>query len=213
MSSPQPDFLGPDAAYQATPQKPGKPRRPWRATLVVALLLPPVLLGSGWLAQSESTLLLLLGVVVALAALLVAWAYAGAGPGTFVAVLGFAFMLFVGPAMGETVLDRHGVRTPAVVAGFGEMSARYDRARTCKLVWEDRDTGEIGRVETGGLSACTDDIKAGDPAVVVVDPTGWQFPRMAADVKPASTTAWAISGGLCVAMELMFLWGRARKFD
>ncbi|MFC7468759.1 hypothetical protein ACFQVA_16220 [Actinomadura keratinilytica] len=68
---------------------------------MVALLLPPVLLGSGWLAQSESTLLLLLGVVVALAALLVAWAYAGAGPGTFVAVLGFAFMLFVGRRWGK----------------------------------------------------------------------------------------------------------------
>ena len=116
------------------------------------------------------TLLLLLGVIVAMVALLVAWAYAGAGPGTFVAIFGLAFMLFVGPAMAETFLDRQGVRTPAVVAGFGEMSPRYDRARTCKLVWEDRDTGEIGRVETGGLSACTDDIKAGDPAVVVVDP-------------------------------------------
>ncbi|MCM3821292.1 hypothetical protein CWI85_17425 [Streptomyces albidoflavus] len=212
MSSPQPDFLGPDVAYQAAPQKPGKPRRPWRATLVVALLLPPVLLGSGWLAQSDSTLLLLLGVIVAMVALLVAWAYAGVGPGTFVAIFGLAFMLFVGPAMAETFLDRQGVRTPAVVAGFGEMSPRYDRARTCKLVWEDRDTGEIGRVETGGLSACTDDIKAGDPAVVVVDPTGWQFPRMADDVESASTTTWAVTGGLFVAMELMFLWGRARKF-
>ncbi|ESP98533.1 Hypothetical protein B591_18164 [Streptomyces sp. GBA 94-10 4N24] len=212
MSSPQPDFLGPDVAYHATPRKPEKPRRPWRATFVVALLLPPVLLGSGWLAQSESTLLLLLGVIVAMAALLVSWAYAGAGPGTFVALFGLAFLLFVGPATGEAVLDRHGVRTPAVVAGFGEMSPRYDRARTCKLVWEDRDTGELGRVETGGLSACTDDIEAGDQAVVVVDRTGWQFPRMADDVKSPSTTTWAITGGLFVAMELMFLWGRARKF-
>ncbi|WDV32597.1 hypothetical protein OIM90_18770 [Streptomyces sp. AD16] len=67
----------------------------------MALLLPPVLLGSGWLAQSESTLLLLLGVIVAMAALLVSWAYAGAGPGTFVALFGLAFLLFVGPATGK----------------------------------------------------------------------------------------------------------------
>lgn len=46
----------------------------------------------------------------------------------------------------------------------------------------------------------------------MVDPTGWQFPRMADDVESASTTTWAITGGLFVAMELMFLWGRARKF-
>ena len=213
MSSPQPDFLGPDVAYQAVPRKPGRPRRPWRATLVVALLLPPVLLGAGWLAQSDSTLLLLLGVLVAIVLLLVAWACAGAGPGTLVALLGFAVMLLAGPATADTVLDRQGVRTPAVVSGFGEMSVRQDRARTCELVWKDRDTGETGRVETGGKSACTDDIEAGDPAVVVVDPTGWQFPRMADDVKPASTTTWAITGALLAAMELLFLWARARKFD
>ncbi|MFC7468758.1 hypothetical protein ACFQVA_16215 [Actinomadura keratinilytica] len=58
------------------------------------------------------------------------------------------------------------------------MSARYDRARTCKLVWEDRDTGEIGRVETGGLSACTDDIKA------ATRPSSWS-------TRPAgSSPAW-----------------------
>ncbi|MFJ6563430.1 hypothetical protein ACIQMV_26910 [Streptomyces sp. NPDC091412] len=189
-----------------------RPRR-WPGTVAVLVLTPAVMVGCSWLAQKQGTLVLLLGAFLAMLVLVTAWTMCGAGPGALVAASGFAFMLFVGPALGDYVLDQRGLRKDAVIVETGIYRTRHTRAdgRTCTVV--PLDTAEAGSrsYDVDGTDGCGEELKTGQRVTVVTDPQGWLAPRMNTEVTGVSPSQVWVSGGLLVSMEAFILYGRLRR--
>lgn len=192
--------------HPAAPQKP--PRR-WPGTVGTLVVMPVALTGCAWLAQRQGTLVLLLGAVLAMSVLLVAWFMCGVGPGLGVVVSGFAFMLFVGPAMNDYVIDDRGVRHEAVVADTGSYYRKHGDGRTCRLVLTD--TPKPSSYEVDDTTGCDEDLKRGSQVELVVDPEGWLVPRLSGEVDGVAPWLIRTCAGLLAAMEASVLYGRLRR--
>ncbi|MBZ4321161.1 DUF3592 domain-containing protein [Streptomyces huiliensis] len=186
----------------------GPPRR-WPVTLGLVVLLPVNLAACGWLNQAGSGLLLAVSVVLTLLLLAVAGALCGAGPGTCLAVLGFAFVLFAGPALDDYVLDRRGTRHEAVVTANTSYHRKHDTGHTCTVVRSDG-----GRIRTYGIDdsqGCRENFAPGRRVTLVVDPEDWLAARLSNETHGLSSgMAWTC-GGLLAAMEAFILYGRLRR--
>ncbi|WP_225078087.1 tweety family protein [Streptomyces sp. CoT10] len=198
---------GPETALHVA-----RPRR-WPGTMAILILTPAAMAGCSWLAQKQGTLVLLLGAFVAMVVLVIAWTMCGAGPGALVAVSGFAFMLFVGPALDDYVLDQRGLRQDAVIVKIGAYHTRHTRSdgRTCTVV--PLDTAEAGSrfYDVDGTDGCGDELKTGQRVMLVTDPQDWLAPRLGTDVTGVSPSQVWISGGLLVLLEAFILYGRLRR--
>ncbi|WP_217140658.1 hypothetical protein [Streptomyces sp. AC627_RSS907] len=179
-------------------------------TVWVLIGTPLVLVGCGWLAQKEGLLWMLLATVLVLAVLGTAWVMCGAGPGTGVAVCGFAFLLFVGPALGDYVLQDRGVRHDALVVDVSTYRGKSGRERAvCTVVLTGAGRGRT--VEVGDTGGCVDDFERGRRVTLVDDPDGWLTPRLGSEVKGVEPyQGWTLAG-LLVAMEACALHGRLRR--
>ncbi|MFF9811364.1 hypothetical protein ACF1G5_40865 [Streptomyces coeruleorubidus] len=123
-----------------------------------------------WLAQHQGALVLA-GGFLAMLVLALAWAMCGAGPGACVAVFGFAFMLLVGLAIGDYVIDDHAVRHGAVIGDVSTYRKKHGDGRACTVVTAD--TAKPGAYEVDDLDGCDDDLREGQSVTLVVDPEGW----------------------------------------
>ncbi|KAB7837248.1 hypothetical protein [Streptomyces mobaraensis] len=186
----------------------GPPRR-WPVTLGLVVLTPLILTGCGWLNQGGSGLYTAIAVVITLALLVVAGALCGAGPGTGVAILGFAFVLFVGPALDDYVLDRRGTRHEAVVTANTGFHRKHDTGHTCTVVRSDG--GRTRTYEIGDSQGCEATFAPGRRVTLVVDPEDWLATRLGNETHGLSSgMAWTC-GGLLAAMEALILYGRLRR--
>jgi hypothetical protein len=186
----------------------GRPRH-WPGTIGTLLVTPVVLTGCAWLAQRQGTLVLILGAFLAMAVLFTAWVMCGAGPGLGVAVFGFAFMLFVGPAMNDYGIDHRGVRHAAVVAETGSYYRKHGDGRTCTVVLTD--TPKHIAYEVDDTTGCDEDLKPGRRVTLVVDPEGWLVPRLSAEVNGVAPWLIRTCAGLLAVMEAFVLYGRLRR--
>ncbi|WP_159395451.1 hypothetical protein [Streptomyces albireticuli] len=181
----------------------------WPFTLGLVVLTPLILAGCGWLNQGGSGLLTAAGVVVVLPLLVVAGALCGAGPGTCVAILGFAFVLFVGPAMDDYVLDRRGTRYEAVIADTSSYHRKHGAGHTCTVVRSDAGRSLTYKIDDS--DGCQEDFEPGRRVTLVVDPEDWLATRLSNNVNGLSSgMAWTC-GGLLAAMEALILYGRLRR--
>ncbi|MGW5127682.1 hypothetical protein ACWEQ7_27280 [Streptomyces sp. NPDC004069] len=125
---------------------------------------------------------------------------------------GFAFMLFVGPALDDYVLNQRGLRRDAVIVKIGTYHTRHTRAdgRTCTVV--PLDTAEAGSrsYDVDGTDGCREGLRTGQSVMLVTDPQDWLAPRMSTEVSGVSASQGWISGGLLVLMEALILYGRLR---
>ncbi|MET9253173.1 hypothetical protein [Streptomyces sp. NPDC003717] len=178
--------------------------------MAVAVGTPLVVAGCGWLAQGSGFLLLALATVVVLSVLTAAWVMCGAGPGAGVAVFGFAFLLFVGPALGDYVIADRGVRHEAVVGDVSTYRGKAGRKRpVCTVVLTGADRGRT--VEIGDTGGCGKDFEPGRHVTLVEDPEGWLEPRLSSEAGGlAPTTMWTLAG-LLTGMEACVLYGRLRR--
>ncbi|MGY6024993.1 hypothetical protein [Streptomyces spinosirectus] len=183
--------------------------RRWPGIVGTLVVMPVALTGCAWLAQRQGTLVLLLGAFLAMIVLLGAWVMCGVGPGLGVAVSGFAFMLFVGPAMNDYVIDHRGVRHTAVVADTGSYYRKHGDGRTCEVV--PTDTRKPGSYEIDDTTGCDEDLKPGSQVALVVDPEGWLVPRLSSEVDGLAPWLVRTCAGLFVAMEAFVLYGRLRR--
>ncbi|MGK5730642.1 hypothetical protein ACSNOG_13945 [Streptomyces sp. URMC 124] len=172
---------------------------------------PAVVMGGAWLVQSDSLLWIAVATCVVLAALLVAGALCGpgAGPGTCVVVLGFAFCLFVGPAMNDFVLDRRGDRYEGVITDVEGYYKKHGDGRTCSVARTG--SGRKRTYEVNDTAGCDEGFAPGRSVTLVVDPGGWLPTRLDNAVHGLSSgMAWTC-GGLLAAMEAFILYGRTRR--
>ncbi|MCQ8769201.1 hypothetical protein [Streptomyces telluris] len=172
---------------------------------------PLVVMGCAWLIQSDSLLWIAVAVCVLLPALVVAGAMCGpgAGPGTCVAILGFALLLFVGPAMNDYVLDRRGDRQEGVVTSIEGYHKKHGDGRECSV--EGTHSGRTHTYEVNDTVGCGEGMERGQRVTLVVDPDGWLTTRLSNAVHGLSTgMAWTC-GGLLAAMEASILYGRMRR--
>ncbi|MDT0613571.1 hypothetical protein [Streptomyces lancefieldiae] len=153
---------------------------------------------------------MLFATVLVLAVLGTAWVMCGAGPGTGVAVFGFAFLLFVGPALGDYVMHNRGVRHDALVVDVSSYRGKSGRERpVCTLVLTGADRGRT--VEVGDTGGCDDDFERGRQVILVDDPEGWLTPRLGSEVTGVEPyLVWTLTG-LLFAMEACALYGRLRR--
>ncbi|MFD5472418.1 hypothetical protein [Streptomyces sp. NPDC127105] len=174
---------------------------------------PAAIAGCSWLAQKQGTLVLLLGSLLGMLIMVIAWTMCGAGPGALVAVSGFAFMLFVGPALDDYVLDQRGLRQDAVVVDTGTYHTKHTRAdgRTCTVVPLDTAKAASRSYDVDGTDGCGEGLKTGQRVTLVTDPRDWLAPRMGTDVTGVSPSQVWISSGLLVLMEAFILYGRLRR--
>lgn len=184
------------------------PRR-WPGTVAVLVLTPLALTGCAWLAQREGTVVMLAGAFLTLLVLVVAWVMCGAGPGTFVAVLGFAFSLFWGPAMNDYVIDHRGVRHHAVVTGTSTYYTKHGDGRTCTVA--PTDTARRLAYDIDGTQGCADGLRRGSRVTLVVDPEGWLAPRLGSEVHGVAPYLVWTSAGVFAGMEAFIVYGRARR--
>lgn len=188
-----------------------RPRR-WPATIGTMILGPLALAGCGWLAQRQGTLIMLLSAFLALVVLCVAWAMCGAGPGACVAALGFALVLFLGPALNDYVLEQRGVRHEAVISDVSSYYRRHgDDGYTCEVRRTDVVRSAVYSV--GDSSGCSKNSRPGQRVMLVEDPTGWLHPRLAGSVNGLSAGMLWTCVGLGAAMEAFMLYGRLRRRD
>ncbi|MFE1295326.1 hypothetical protein ACFW6K_07960 [Streptomyces sp. NPDC058733] len=202
----------PTAGRPAASRPPAEAReRPRYRTGTAALLVlvPVVLTACAWLAQGQGTLPLLTGAFLALLVLVVAWAMCGAGPGAFVAVLGFALSMFWGPAMNDYVLDHRGVRHDAVVTDTGTYYSKHGDGRTCTVV--PTDTARHPAYDIDAAQGCTEGLRRGSRVTLVVDPEGWLAPRLDSEVTGVAPYLTWTSAGLFAGMEAFILYGRLRR--
>lgn len=194
-----------------TEVNPRASRQPlWRGpgTLGVLVFLPLALTGCGWLAQHQGPLMLA-GAFLAVLSLVVAWIMCGAGPGACVAVFGFAFMLFVGPAMGDYVINQRGVRHGAVVGDVSTYWKKHGDGRACTVVTTD--TAKPDAYEVDDPDGCDDDLREGQSVTLVLDPEGWLKPRLSSSVNGVAPYLVWTSAGLLTATEGSVLYGRLRR--
>ncbi|MCX4882787.1 hypothetical protein [Streptomyces sp. NBC_00847] len=183
--------------------------RRWPGTIGTFLVTPVALTGCAWLAQRQGTPVLLLGAFLAMVVLLGAWVMCGVGPGLGVAVSGFAFMLFVGPAMNDYVIDHRGVRHEAVVADTGSYYRKHGDGRTCRVVLTD--TPKSSSYEVDDMTGCDDGLKPGRQVTLVADPDGWLVPRLSSEVDGVAPWLIRTCAGLLTMMEAFVLYGRLRR--
>jgi hypothetical protein len=186
-----------------------KPLRRWPATVGTLLITPLAMTGCAWLAQRQGTLVLLLGAVLGMLVMVAAWALCGAGPGAFVAVFGFAFMLFVGPAMNDYVIDDRGVRHDAVIGDTSTYYRKHGDGRTCTVVLTD--TAKPRAYDVDGIDGCDEEFESGQRVTLVLDPKGWLTPRLSSQVNGVPPYLLWTSAGLLAAMEASVLYGRLRR--
>ncbi|MYS93427.1 MULTISPECIES: hypothetical protein [Streptomyces] len=177
-------------------------------TLGVLVFLPLALTGCAWLAQHQGPLMLA-GAILAMLSLVVAWAMCGAGPGACVAVSGFAFMLFVGPAMGDYLLNHRGVRHGAVIGDVSTYWKKHGDGRACTVVTTDTDKSDAYEVDDP--DGCEGDLREGQDVTLVVDPEGWLKPRLSSRVNGVAPYLVWTSAGLLTATEGFVLYGRLRR--
>ncbi|MFB7459821.1 hypothetical protein [Streptomyces sp. NPDC056188] len=203
----EPATTGPET----TPRM-ARPRR-WPGTLATLIVAPAAIAGCSWLAQKQGTLALLLGAFLGMLVMVIAWVMCGAWPGALVAVSGFAFMLFVGPALDDYVLNQRGLRQDAVVVDTGTYRTKHTRAdgRTCTVVPLDTAKAGSRSYDVDGTDGCGEGLKTGQRVTLVTDPRDWLAPRMGTDVTGVSPSQVWISGGLLVLMEAFILYGRLRR--
>ncbi|MGI5393458.1 hypothetical protein [Streptomyces sp. CA-251251] len=195
----------------AAPPARGPRRRWWPATLWVTLGTPPALAGCGWLGQDSGLLATLLGVVVALLVLAVAWILCGAKAGAGVAVFGFAFLLFVGPALGDHAMQERGVRhEDAVITDVSTYRGKGgERRPVCTIALTDTD--RVRTVEVGDTGGCARDFTPGTHVTLVDDPEGHLAPRLADETDGvAPYLLWTLAG-LLTALETCAVLGRLRR--
>ncbi len=186
-----------------------KPWPRWPVTLGLAVLVPLILAGCGWLNVGGDGLLIAASVVIALPLLVVAGALCGAGPGTCVVILGFAFVLFAGPAMDDYVLDQRGVRYEAVIDDVSSYHRKHDTGHTCTVVRSDSGQSLTYRIDDS--DGCEKDFEPGQRVTLVVDPKDWLATRLSSKANGLSHgMAWTV-GGLLAAMEAFILYGRLRR--
>ncbi|MEV0981300.1 hypothetical protein [Streptomyces sp. NPDC049915] len=183
--------------------------RRWPGTVGTLVVTPLALTGCAWLAQRQGTFLVVIGALLSLLVLVVAWAMCGAGPGTFVAVLGFAFGLFWGPAMNDYVLDHRGVRHDAVVVDTSSYHRKHGEGRTCSVV--PTDTAQRLSYDVDGTDGCADGLGRGSRVTLVVDPEGWLAPRLGTEVGGVAPYLVWTSAALFAGMEAFILYGRLRR--
>ncbi|WP_395575338.1 hypothetical protein [Streptomyces sp. BK79] len=185
-------------------------RRWWSATLWVLIGTPLTLAGCGWLAQDSGLFSTLAGAFVALAVLAAAWILCGAKAGAGVAVLGFAFLLFVGPALGDHVMKERGVRQDALVAEVSTYRGKGgERRPVCEVVLTGVDRGRT--VEVGDVGGCERGFAPGTRVTLVEDPAGWLTPRLSGRTTGVAPYLMWTLAGLLVAMESCALYGRLRR--
>ncbi|MCX4724649.1 hypothetical protein [Streptomyces sp. NBC_01306] len=174
------------------------------------ILGPLALAGCGWLAQRQGTLVMLLSAFLAMIVLCIAWAMCGAGPGACVAALGFALMLFLGPALNDYVMGQRGVRHDAVISGVDSYHRKHgDDGYTCGVKRIDVARSAVYSVDDD--SGCSKNSRPGQRVTLVEDPTGWLYPRLAGSVNGLSAGMLWTCAGLCAGMESFMLYGRLRR--
>ncbi|MFJ8715110.1 hypothetical protein ACIRD9_18285 [Streptomyces violaceus] len=179
--------------------------RRWPGTVGALVLAPLAMIGCAWLAQRQDALVVL-GAVLALLVLVIAWVMCGAGPGACVAVFGFAFMLFVGSAMGDYVINDRGVRHDAVIGDVSTYWRKHGDGRACTAVTTDM--AKPRAYEVDDPDGCDGDLAEGQSVTLVIDPEGWLKPRLSRHVNGvAPYLAWT-SVGLLAAMASAVLYGR-----
>ncbi|WP_413799853.1 hypothetical protein [Streptomyces iranensis] len=141
--------------------------------------------------------------------LITAWAMCGAGPGTLVAVSGFALTLFAGPTLGQYVMEQRGVEHHAIIAKVESTHSRHGNKWLCTAV-----RAEDGKRVFYTLSeetGCKQDFKPFHKVTVVEDPSGWLDPRL--NTTLSGTPAWVLwlSAGTLALMEIFILFGRLRR--
>ncbi|MEV4924399.1 hypothetical protein [Streptomyces roseoverticillatus] len=172
---------------------------------------PLVVAVGAWLVQSDSLLWMAVAACLVLPGLVIAGAMCGpgAGPGTCVAILGFALSVFVGPAMNDLVLDQRGVRHEGVIAKIESYHKKYEAGRTCFV--ERSDSGRTQTYEVNDTIGCDESLEPRQRVTLVVDPDGWLATRLSNDVSGLSSgMAWTC-GGLFAGMEAFILYGRTRR--
>ncbi|WP_406137409.1 hypothetical protein [Streptomyces sp. NBC_01089] len=176
------------------------------------VLGPLVIAGCGWLAQRQGTWTMLLSALLVMIALCTAWAMCGAGPGACVAALGFALMLFLGPALNDYVMEHRGVRHEAVLSDVDSYYRKHGGdGHTCEV--KSTDVARSAVYSVGDDSGCSRKSRPGQRVTLVEDPAGWLNPRLASSVDGPSTGSVWTCAGLLVAMEAFMLYGRVRRRD
>ncbi|ANB07856.1 hypothetical protein SAM40697_3898 [Streptomyces ambofaciens] len=201
----------PTATGGAAPPTRTPGRRWWPGTLWVLVGTPLALAGCGWLGQDAGLLSTLLGVVVALLVLATAWILCGAKAGAGVAVLGFAFLLFVGPALGDHAMKERGVRhDDAVITEVSTYRGKGgERRPVCTVALTDTERGRT--VEVGDTGGCEPDFTPGTHVTLVDDPEGHLAPRLSDKAEGvAPYLLWTLAG-LLTALETCALYGRLRR--
>ncbi|MFJ4921408.1 hypothetical protein [Streptomyces sp. NPDC088725] len=202
-----PEAVGVEQALRSN-LAPGCPRR-WPGTAGALVLTPLVMVACGWLAQRQGTLLVLLATFLALVVLFVVWAMCGAGLGACVAALGFALMLFTGPALNDYVLGQRGVHYEGVITGTHGYYRKHGEGLTCYVVRTD--VAKSPKYSLGDSDGCDKSLRPGRRVVLVTDPDGWLAPRLSGSVNGLSSgMAWTCAG-LFAAMEAFILYGRLRR--
>ncbi|MER7841355.1 hypothetical protein ABTY98_37105 [Streptomyces sp. NPDC096040] len=209
MTAPMYDAYGTAVPTPTETAVPPRRARRWPGTVGTVVVTPLALTGCAWLAQHQGTLVMLLGAVLALLVLVLAWSMCGVGPGLGMAVSGFAFMLFVGPAMNDYAIDQRGVRHAAVIADTGTYYSKHGDGRTCRVVLTD--TPKHSSYEVDDTTGCDDDLKPGRRATLVVDPEGWLDPRLSGEVNGVAPWLIRTCAGLLAVMEAFVLYGRLRR--
>ncbi|WP_405562205.1 hypothetical protein [Streptomyces sp. NBC_01180] len=173
---------------------------------------PLALAGCSWLAQRQGTLVPLLSAFLVLIVLCIAWAMCGAGPGACVAALGFALMLFLGPALNDYVMDQRGVHHDAVISGVDSYHRKHGAdGHTCAV--RRTDVAQSAVFSVGDESGCSGTSRPGQRITLVEDPAGWLVPRLAGSVNGPSTGSVWTCASLFVSMEAFMLYGRLRRRD
>lgn len=175
-------------------------------TIMTVILVPILLVGCAWMAQNPY--LEMIGVFLAILVICTAWALCGAGPGTFVSISAFAFLLFVGPALHDLSMEKSGVKTPAILANIEHENNKKGADWNCTVVTTDAKPIRYTMTEATG---CWDNLKVGQKLNVVTDPSGWLRPMLATKLDGSVPQQIWTSVGIGILMEIFILYGRLRK--
>ncbi|TDE01330.1 hypothetical protein [Jiangella asiatica] len=174
----------------------------WTLAIIVALLLAAML-------SQIATWGLILGVLVGLTTIagmgiLVGFGWKRALPATLACVLGFAAILFTGPALYEVYMRALGEPSPAVVLEIDEPEGE---SRLCFVVEEDGGLHEMDQRQN-----CFDHIDAGQAVSIFEDPLGFLPPRLENAPDDSDATAEvAISAALLAGTAAAVVYGGLRR--
>ncbi len=175
-------------------------------TICTVILVPFLLIGCAWLAQHPT--FDIIGVFLALLIICIAWALSGAGPGTFVSISAFAFLLFIGPALHDLSMEKSGVQYSATLVNIAHENNKKGADWNCTVVTTN---GKPIRYTMTEATGCWENLKEGQKINVVVDPSGWLRPMLATDLDGSASQQVWISVGIGLVMEVFILYGRLRR--